>query len=62
MFGPATEEVARGWYVLHGGKFYTLYSVVNIIVLVKSRRRWAGHVARLGKGETCTEFRLDYLK
>jgi hypothetical protein len=31
-----------------------LYSLPNIVGVVKSRRmRWAGHVARMGGGESC---------
>ena len=34
-----------------------LYSLPNIVRVVKSRRmRWAGHVARMGRGEVCTGF------
>ena len=34
-----------------------LYSLPNIVRVVQSRRmRWAGHVARMGGGEVCTEF------
>jgi len=34
-----------------------LYSLPNIVRVVKSRRmRWAGHVARMGEGEGCTGF------
>jgi hypothetical protein len=34
-----------------------IYSLPNIVRVVKSRRmRWAGHVARMGRGEVCTGF------
>jgi hypothetical protein len=40
-----------------------LYSSPNIVRVIKSRKmRWAGHVARMGKGETCTEFWWGNLK
>jgi len=34
-----------------------LYSSLNVVRFIKSRRmRGAGHVARIGMGESCTEF------
>ena len=34
-----------------------MYSLPNIVRVVKSRRiRWAGHVAYMGRGEACTGF------
>jgi hypothetical protein len=36
---------------LHNVELWDLYSLPNIVRLVKSRRmRWAGHVARMGEG------------
>ena len=36
---------------LHNEELSDLYSVPNIVRVVKSRRmRWAGHVARMGEG------------
>ena len=29
---------------------------MGIVRVMKSRMRWAGHVARMGKGESCTGF------
>jgi hypothetical protein len=36
---------------LHNHKLHDLYSSLNIVRVIKSRRmRWAGHVARMGEG------------
>jgi hypothetical protein len=52
MFGPKRDEVTGEWRKLHNEEFNELYSLPNIVRVVKSRRmRWAGHVAR--KEEVC---------
>ena len=39
------------WRKLHKDELMDLYSLPNIVRVVKSRRmRWAGHVARMGEG------------
>ena len=39
------------WRKLHNEELRDLYSLPNIVRVVKSRRmRWAGHVARMGEG------------
>jgi len=39
------------WRKLHNEELRYLYSLPNIVRVVKSRRmRWAGHVARMGDG------------
>jgi hypothetical protein len=41
----------RGWKELHNEELSDLYSLPNIVRVVKSRSmRWAGHVARMGEG------------
>jgi hypothetical protein len=36
------------WRKLHNEKLHNLYSSLNVIRMIKSRRmRWAGHVARM---------------
>jgi hypothetical protein len=50
VFGPKRDEVTGEWRKLHNGELNDLYSLPNIVQVVKSRRmRWAGHVARLGE-------------
>ena len=57
IFGPKRDEVTREWRKLHNEELRDLYSLLNIVRVVKSRRmRWAGHVARMGRGEVCTGF------
>ena len=55
VFGPKRDEVTGEWRKLHSGELSVLYSLPNIVQVVKSRRmRWAGYVARMGEG--CTGF------
>jgi len=51
VFGPKRDEVTGEWRKLHNEELRDLYSLPNIVRVVKSRRmRWAGHVARMGQG------------
>jgi hypothetical protein len=48
VFGPKRDEVTGEWRKLNNEELNGLYSLPNIVRVVKSRRmRWAGHVARL---------------
>jgi hypothetical protein len=49
IFGPKREEDGS-WRQLHNDELHSLYSSLNIVRVIKSRRmRWAGHVARMGE-------------
>ena len=37
-------------------ELYDLYCSSNICRMIKSRKRWVRHVARMGRGEAYTEF------
>src|SRR5215469_12756938 len=51
VFGPKRDEVTGEWRKLHNEELRDLYSLPNIVRMVKSRRmRWVGHVARMGEG------------
>jgi hypothetical protein len=50
IFGPKTKE-DRSWRKLHNDELHSLYSLLNIVRVIKSRRmRWPGHVACMGEG------------
>jgi hypothetical protein len=52
---PKRDEVTGEWRKLHNEELHDLYSSSTIVLVIKSRRmRWAGHVARMGRGEVCT--------
>ena len=51
VFGPKKNEVTGEWRKLHNEELSDLYSLPNIVRVVKSRRmKWAGHVACMGEG------------
>jgi hypothetical protein len=50
IFGPKREEVIGEWRNVHNEEIHSLYSSLDIIRQIKSRRmRWAGHAARMGE-------------
>jgi hypothetical protein len=52
IFGPKKNESTGEWRKQHNEELNVLYSSLNIVRVIKSRRmRWAGHVARMGGGK-----------
>jgi hypothetical protein len=50
VFGPKRDEVTGEWRKLHNEELNDLYSLPNIVRMVKSRRmRWALHMAHMGE-------------
>ena len=50
IFEPKRDEITREWRKLHNEELNDLYCSLNIVRVIKSRRkRWAGHVARMGE-------------
>jgi hypothetical protein len=50
IFGPKRDEVTGEWRKLYNEELRDLYSSPSIIRIIKSRRkRWAGHIARMGE-------------
>jgi hypothetical protein len=57
VFGPKRDEVTGECTKLHNEELSDLYSLPNIVRVVKSRRmRWVGHVACMGRRKVCTGF------
>jgi hypothetical protein len=57
MFGPKRDEVTGEGRKLHKKELNDLYRSPNIVRVIKSRRmRWAGNVARIGRGEAYIGF------
>jgi len=57
IFGDRRDEVTEEWRKLHTEELNEMHSSLNIDCVIKSRRiRWAGHVARMGRGEAYKRF------
>jgi len=49
IFGPKRKEVTGEWRKVHNEKLNDLYSLPNIMRVIKSRRmRWAQYVGSMG--------------
>jgi hypothetical protein len=56
IFGPKREGDGS-LRKLHNDELHSLYSLLNIVRKIKSRRMsWAGHGACMGRGEVFTGF------
>ena len=56
VFEPKRDKVTGEWRKLRNEELRDLYSLPNIVRVVKSRRmRWAGHVARMVGGKSCAQ-------
>jgi hypothetical protein len=57
IFGVKRDEVTGEWRKLLNEDHLDLHSSSTIVRVIKSRKiRWAGHVARMGRGEVCVGF------
>ena len=51
VLGPKRDEVTGEWRKVRNEELNDLYSLPNIVQVVKSRQmRWTGHVACMGVG------------
>jgi hypothetical protein len=49
IFEPERDEVMGGWRKPYNEELRNLYPSASIIIMIKSRMRWSGHVARNGE-------------
>ena len=56
MFGPKRDSLTGEWRQLHNEELNDLYCSPNIVRVIKSRVRWARHVACMGRGEAYRGF------
>jgi len=51
IFWPKRDDVTGEWRKLHNEELNDLHSSRNIVRMIKSRMRWAGYIACMGRGE-----------
>jgi hypothetical protein len=56
IFGSKRDEVTGEWRKLHNKELNDLYCSPNVVRVIKSRIRWAGHVARMGEERCIQDF------
>jgi hypothetical protein len=57
IFGPKRDDVTGEWRKVYNEELHDLYSLPNIIRIMKSRRiRWVGHVSRMGEKRNTYRF------
>jgi len=56
IFWPKRDEVTGEWRKLHFMELKDLYTSPNIVRVIKSRMRWAGNLACMGREEVYTGF------
>jgi hypothetical protein len=49
IFGPKRDEVKKSWRKLHNEELHNLYASPSIVSMINSRKKLAGHVARMGR-------------
>jgi hypothetical protein len=50
IFAPKSDEIIGGWRKLHNEELRNLYSLPNIIKMIKSMRmKWVGHATHMGE-------------
>jgi hypothetical protein len=55
IYGPKREEDGS-WRKLHNNELHSLYSTLNIVRVIKSRRmRWGGTCGTHGEGKRCLQ-------
>jgi hypothetical protein len=56
IFGPKRDKVTGEWRKLPNEELNGLYSLPNIVRVIKSRiLRWKGYIARMGGRERCVQ-------
>jgi hypothetical protein len=63
LFGPKRKAVAGGWETLHNEELHNLYTLPNIIRVIKSRwMRWAGHGATMDEMRNACKILVEELE